>query len=118
MDRTAANLARLEEIWDRAARFIRRDRPGARSLSTAPGCYRARPVLHRLPGNRRGAVRGARCRTAAWKGPRRIPLPAQRGPAPAASYWAAPADSGDDPDVDDVHRCCLIIDFVKDPDVA
>jgi len=22
MDRTAANLARLEEIWDRAARFI------------------------------------------------------------------------------------------------
>jgi hypothetical protein len=30
----------------------------------------------------------------------------------------APADSGDDPDVDDVHRCCLIIDFVQDPDVA
>jgi hypothetical protein len=35
-----------------------------------------------------------------------------------ASYWAAPADSGDDPDVDDVHRGCLIIDFVEDPDVA
>ena len=28
------------------------------------------------------------------------------------------ADSGDDPDVDDVHRCCLVIDFVQDPDAA
>ena len=35
-----------------------------------------------------------------------------------ASYWAAPADSGDDPDVDDVHRCYLIIDFVQDPDAT
>jgi len=32
-----------------------------------------------------------------------------------ASYWAAPPDSGDNPDLDDVHRCRLIIDFVQDP---
>jgi len=31
---------------------------------------------------------------------------------------AALADLGDDPNVDDVHRRCLIVYFVKDPDVA
>lgn len=42
----------------------------------------------------------------------------ETNPRPRLTVKTVRADSGDDPDVDDVDRCRLIIDFVQDPDVA